>query len=400
MHIAILDPAAGISGDMTLGALIGAGLDPVWLEALPGRLGLSGVTVRISDVERAAVRAVKVDFGIPEHGNTGEHHHGRTVEQLIGLVTAADLDEPVRERVIQAFDLLGEIEGRVHGVEPRKVHLHEVGAVDAVLDIVGAIGGFAELGIDAVYNLPVALGSGWVDAAHGTLPVPAPATLDLLAGVEVVTGGPIVGEATTPTGAVLLRVLSRGAPPARWRVRGSAWGAGSRNPDTYPNALRLILADTVAEAGSVELVAADVDDMAPEYVEPLREALFDEGALDCQIWPTQGKKGRVSLRIEVLALPASVDGIVETLLTHSTTTGVRRGNMLRSTVDRWKVDVELEGNLRVGVKVWDAPGGRRRKAEYDDVVVAASALKRPAWEIARVAERLAAHNDEDRKNKE
>jgi uncharacterized protein (TIGR00299 family) protein len=343
---------------------------------------------------------MKVDFDIPEHGNNGEHHHGRTVEQLIGIVAGADVDEQVRERAIRAFDLLGEIEGRVHGVAPRQVHLHEVGAVDAVLDIVGAIEGFARLGVDEIYNLPAALGSGWVDAAHGALPVPAPATLDLLAGIEVVGNGPVEGEATTPTGAVLLRVLSSGPPPARWRVRGSAWGAGSRNPATHPNALRLIVADTVTEASLVELVAADIDDLSPEYVEPLRQALFDAGALDCQVWPTQGKKGRVSLRIEALAPPEAADAVGQALLDHSTTTGVRRGNFLRSTVDRWNVDVELEGDLRVGVKVWDGPGGRRHKAEYDDVVAAARTMRRPAWEVARAAERLAAYREQHAENKE
>jgi len=400
MRIAILDPAAGISGDMTLGALIGAGLDPDWLRGLPARLGFTNVAVRISDVERAAVRATKVDFDIPEHGNSGEHHHGRTVGQLIGIGESADIDEAVRKRAVQAFELVGEIEGRVHGMEPRKVHLHEVGAVDAVLDIVGAIGGFAELGFDAVYNFPVALGTGWVDAAHGALPVPAPATLDLLAGLEVATGGGIQGEATTPTGAVLLRVLSRGAPPARWRVRGSSWGAGTRNPASHPNALRLIVADTVVEAGAVEVVAADVDDLPPEYVEPVRQALFDAGAVDCQVWPTQGKKGRVSLRIEALVPPDCSEAVAEALLNHSSTTGVRRGNFLRTTLDRWNVEVELDGSHRVGVKVWDAPGGRRRKAEYEDVIKAASALNRPAWEIARAAERLAAHYEAQGTNKE
>jgi uncharacterized protein (TIGR00299 family) protein len=400
MRIAILDPAAGISGDMTLGALIGAGLEPAWLEALPGRMGFPDVAVRISDVERAAVRAVKVDFDIPDPRNNGEHGHGRTVEQLMAIVRSADLDEGVRERAIRAFDLLGEIEGRVHGVAPRAVHLHEVGAVDAVLDIVGAIEGFARLGVAAVYNRPVALGSGWVDAAHGALPVPAPATLDLLAGLEVASDDVITGEATTPTGAVLLRVMSQGAPPARWRVVGSAWGAGSRNPGSHPNALRLILAETVAEAGMVEIVATDVDDLSPEYVEPLRQALFDAGAVDCQVWPTQGKKGRVSLRIEALAPPDRASGVSDALLHHSTTTGVRRGNMWRTTVDRWSVDVELEQDVRVRVKVWDAPAGRRCKAEYEDVVSAARALDRPAWDVARHAERLAAQREEQRESKE
>ncbi len=319
---------------------------------------------------------------------------------MIAIVQSAALDADVKERAIRAFDLLGKIEGRVHGVDPRKVHLHEVGAIDAVLDIVGAIEGVARLGVDAVYNWPVALGSGWVDAAHGALPVPAPATLDLLAGLEVAGESVVSGEATTPTGAVLLRVLSRGAPPPRWRVMGSAWGAGTRNPNTHPNALRLILADAVEEAGVVEVVAADVDDLPPEYVEPLRQALFDAGAVDCQVWPTHGKKGRVSLRIEALAPPDVASAVGEALLDHSTSTGVRRAHMWRVTLDRRNVDVELAPGVRVGVKVWRAPSGRRCKAEYEDVVHAAQALQRSAPGVAREAERLAERQEEQRENKE
>jgi uncharacterized protein (TIGR00299 family) protein len=386
MRIAILDPAAGISGDMTLGALIGAGLDHSWLQALPARAGFPNVVVQIRTVERAAVRAVKVDFDIPE---SGTHHHGRTVRDLLQIVSAAGVSDAVKVRARQAFELLGVVEGRVHGRAPLDVHLHEVGAVDAVLDIVGAIEGFERLGVDAVYNLPVALGTGWVDAAHGKLPVPAPATLDLLEGFEVTTGSPIVGEATTPTGAVLLRVLSRGAPPVRWRVRGTSWGAGTRDPEHYPGALRLILAEAAAEAGAVEMIATDVDDLSPEYVEPLRRAVFEAGALDCQVWPTQGKKGRVSFRVEALVDSAAADRVSDAMFVHGRTAGVRRSPAWRSTLDRRRLEVELDGVHRVGVKVWDAPGGRRWKAEYEDVVRVAEALGRPASEVAREAESMA-----------
>jgi len=386
MRIAILDPAAGISGDMTLGALLGAGLEPSWLEGLPARVGFPAVGVRIHHVDRAAVRAVKVDFEIPEHGG---HGHGRTVGELLEVVGAAQVSPAVAARARQAFVLLGEAEGKVHGRPPLDVHLHEVGAVDAVLDIVGAIEGFERLGVAAVYNFPVALGTGWVEAAHGQLPVPAPATLDLLAGFEVTTEGPIVGEATTPTGAVLLRVLSRGAPPPRWRPTGTSWGAGTRDPETYPGALRLILGESASEAGLVEVVVSDIDDLSPEYVEPMRQAVFAAGALDCQVWPTLGKKGRVSFRVEALADPASGDRIAEALMVHGRTAGIRRSAAWRSTLERGRIEVELDGVHRVAVKVWDAPGGRRLKAEYEDVVRAAEALGRSAPEVAREAESLA-----------
>src|SRR6266568_8895304 len=232
MRIAIIDPAAGISGDMTLGALLSLGVPASWLEELPGRLGLAGVGVTIRDVRRSGVGCKQVEFAIPEQ------RHGRHVGELVRLVEGAPVSDWVKERAVRAFRLVGDAEGKVHGVAPEQVHLHEVGAVDAVLDIVGAIEGFERLGVDAVYNWPVALGTGWVEAAHGRLPVPAPATAILLEGVEVASGGPVEGEATTPTGAALVRVLSAGPPPARWRMVRVGWGAGKRDPKHYPNALR------------------------------------------------------------------------------------------------------------------------------------------------------------------
>src|SRR5213593_3814702 len=188
MRIAILDPAAGISGDMTLGALLSLGVPASWLEELPARLGIAGVGVTVRDVRRAGVSCKQIEFAIPEQP------HGRHVGELVNLVERAPISAWVKERAVRAFRLVGEAEGRVHGVAPEQVHLHEVGAVDAVLDIVGAIEGFERLGVEGIYNWPVAVGTGWVEAAHGWLPVPAPATAILLEGVALATGGPVEGE--------------------------------------------------------------------------------------------------------------------------------------------------------------------------------------------------------------
>ncbi len=387
-RIAILDPFAGISGDMVLGALVDAGVSPSWLESLPGRLGFPEVGVEVRQVTRCGVRATKVDFRIPE-GRSSLGHDGAHVGQLLDVVRRGQISEPVKGRAVRAFELLGAAEGRVHGVAPERVHLHEVGAVDAVLDIVGACEGFEHLGAGAVYHLPVAVGTGWVEAEHGKLPVPAPATVILLEGVEVARGGPVDGEATTPTGAALLRVLSAGAPPERWRLVASGWGAGTRDPKPYPNALRLLVADVAAEAGDVEVIVTDVDDLQPEYVEPLREALFDAGALDCLVWATQGKKGRVALRLEALAPPAAAEAVVRALFAHSTTAGLRRWRAVRHTLARREFAVELGPDVRVRVKVTEAPDGARVKPEYQDVVQAATRLKRSALSVAREATRRA-----------
>ncbi|MFQ5550925.1 MAG: LarC family nickel insertion protein, partial [Gemmatimonadales bacterium] len=252
MKIAVVDPSAGASGDMFLGALLACGLDPNWIQGLPTRLGFGEVGVRISDVARCSVASKKIDFefpgGQPEGDrHHGDHAHGHHVGDLIARIRGANLTDWVKDTAVAAFELLGEAEGQVHGVAPHDVHLHEVGAIDAVLEIVGVVEGFEQFGVDRIYNMPAAIGNGWVKATHGMLPVPAPATALLLEGVDIVSGGPVFGEATTPTGAVLLRVLSSGAPPPRWRPVKSGWGAGTRDPESYPNALRLIVAETVAE---------------------------------------------------------------------------------------------------------------------------------------------------------
>jgi uncharacterized protein (TIGR00299 family) protein len=394
MPVAILDPVAGISGDMLLGALVDAGAPAAWLEGLPARLGYPDVVVTVSRVSRAAVAAAKVDFVIPGAG-TGDWHappahgHGHRVGPLLDRIRRAPLSAWVRDHAVRAFELLTEAEARVHGTTPEAVHLHEVGATDAVLDIVGSVEGFEQLGVTEIYHLPVAVGSGWVRTAHGALPVPAPATAVLLEGLELRQDGPVTGEATTPTGAALLRALSRGRPPARWRLSRSGWGAGARNPDAYPNALRLLLADPAAEAGVLDVIATDLDDLNPEYLEPLRGAVLAAGAVECYAWSVHGKKGRLALRVEALAPADRADAVIAALLRHSTTAGIRRTTSTRVTLPRREVSVELAPGHRVRVKVWRGPDGPRWKAEFEDVAAVADRLDRPAWQVAREAEALA-----------
>lgn len=409
-RFAILDPAAGISGDMVLGALIAAGAPREWLLELPRRLGFPEIRVEIEEVDRCGIRATKVQVRLPggeielpaemvpprdphhthhEPGRSADHSHGpvhgphRHMGELLDLVRRAPVSDWVKERAVRTFRLLGEAEGRVHGVAPEAVALHEVGALDALIDVLGAIEGFERLGIAQVYHRPVALGSGWVRAAHGAMPVPAPATACLLEGIEIAPDGPVTGEATTPTGAALLRALSAGPPPARWRAVGAAsWGAGTRDPEHYPNALRLIIAEPALEAGEVVLLATDLDDLSPEYLDPLREALVAAGALDVQVWTTQMKKGRVGFRVEASAAPADADRVAEAFFRHSTTGGVRRQAAERVTLPRRELRLEAEGGP-VRVKVLEGPDGPRVKPEYDDVAAAARRSGRPAHELAR-----------------
>lgn len=401
-RFALIDPAAGVSGDMLLGALIAVGAAPDWLHGLPARLGIPEVTVEIEPAERCGIQATKVYVTLPggrregpadagdhhghvhggEHGHGGHHHGHRRIGDLIAMVERAPLSEWVRSRATQAFQLLGEAEGRVHGQPADEVVLHEVGALDALVDIVGAIEGFEQLGADRIHTRPLAVGSGWVNAAHGVLPVPAPATAILLEGLEIGPEGPVEGEATTPTGAVLLRVLTSGSAPEQWRPVASGWGAGGRNPTGYPNALRIWLGEPASEAQEVVILATDVDDLSPEYLEPLREALTRAGALDVSLWSTQMKKGRTGFRIEVIVPPSRAGSVADALFRHSTTAGVRQTRAGRITLPRHELTLDYaDGQVRV--KVLRGPDGPRYKPEFEDVAAAARRSGRAAHEVAR-----------------
>jgi uncharacterized protein (TIGR00299 family) protein len=385
MTIAILDPFSGISGDMTLGALVDVGLDADWLRALPATLGLADVTVRIQDVLRGELACKKVDFDIPPQP------HGRHIDDIRRLVAAADVPERVRRRADEAFTAIAVAEGAIHGMPPESVHLHEVGAVDAILDVVGSIWGLELLGVERVYCGRIALGDGSVRAAHGLLPVPAPATLKLLEGIPVSPGPEGSGELVTPTGAALVRVLSSGPTPARYVPRRSGFGAGTRDFPGRANALRIVLADPAGDGApangteSLCVLAADVDDMAGEYLAAAADSLRAAGALDVVLLATTRKKGRPGTRIEVLAAPDDADALERRLLLETTTIGVRRHAVSRRALPRERRVVTVLGH-EVGVKVVLLPDGRRRgKPEFDDVVRVAEATGRPVADIFSLA---------------
>jgi pyridinium-3,5-bisthiocarboxylic acid mononucleotide nickel chelatase len=388
MRAAILDPFSGIAGDMTIAALLDVGLDAEWLHALPARLGLDGVTVVIRDVLRAGIACKKVDFEIPPQP------HGRHIHHIRDLVAKSGVPDSVRTRADAAFTAIAMAEGELHGQPPEKVHLHEVGAVDAILDVVGSIWGFDLLGVERVYCGPISLGDGTVKAAHGVLPVPAPATLKLLEGHSVRPGPEGSGELVTPTGAALVRVLSAGAPPVRYTPVRSGFGAGTKDFKERPNALRIVIADVSMRDDVEELVqiASDLDDMSPEYVAAMADLLRDAGALDVVLIATTMKKGRLGTRVEVLATLADADRLEELLLTQSTTIGVRRMPVLRRALPREVRRVQVLGH-DVSVKVVTLPDGQRRgKPEFSEVQRVALATGRSFQDIfvlaAGAAERV------------
>ena len=407
---------------MLLGALVDLGASPDWLRALPTRLGVADLTVELEQVMRCGMRATKVTVRVagqteepadlPEHHHdhepehrqhehhhseaggsavSGTHHHGdghvphRHIGELLELIARAPLSDWVRERSVAAFRFLAEAEGKIHGVAPDDVALHEVGAYDALVDLVGGIEGFEQLGITEIYSRPVSLGRGWVRAAHGLLSVPTPATTLLVEGLTIAPEGPVTGEATTPTGAVLLQVLSQGPPPGRWRAVKSGWGAGGRDPAGYPNTLKVVVGEAAEEAAEVVVIATDIDDLSPEYLEPLREALIGAGAVDVQTWTTQAKKGRIGFRVEAQAPPERADAVAEAFFRHSTTAGVRRLTAQRTTLNRHTIEVQSPDGDVMRVKALETPSGTRTKPEYDDVIALARRTGQPAHDVAAQA---------------
>lgn len=381
--IAILEPFSGIAGDMMLGALVHVGLDPAWLRALPDRLGLDGVGVRIADVQRGMIACKKVDFDIPEQP------HGRHIGEVRALLAAAPVPPSVRALADQAFTALASEEGRIHGVAMDEVHLHEVGAVDAILDVIGAIWGLSELGVSRVCCGTISLGDGFVKAAHGVLPVPAPATLRLLEGHTVRPGPDGAGELVTPTGAVLVKVLASGRPPVRYIPRCSGYGAGTKDLLGRVNALRVTLADdaTLADGRTERLVllATDIDDMSPEHVAACADMLREGGALDVVVTGTLMKKGRAGQRLEVLAGEGDAPRLEDLLFLHTSTLGVRRSMVERRVLPRATRVVEVLGHT-VRIKVATLPNGTQRsKPEFDDVRAVADATGRALGDVSSLA---------------
>jgi uncharacterized protein (TIGR00299 family) protein len=383
MRTAILDPFSGIAGDMTLGALLGVGLDAEWLRALPAQLGLDDVRVDIREVLRGELVCWKVDFEIPPQP------HGRHIKEIRELVARSGAPDHVRARADAAFWAIATAEGEIHGLPPEKVHLHEVGAVDAILDVLGVIWGLAELGVEDVRCGPLRTGDGTVKAAHGLLPVPAPATLKLLEGHAIRPGPEGAGELVTPTGAALVRVLSSGPPPEEYVPIRSGYGAGTKDFPGRANALRVILAEvgTVAEGSreTVVVLACDVDDMSPEYLAAVADRARTEGALDVVLLGTTMKKGRPGMRIEVLARREDAARLEALLLTETTSIGVRRSPASRLALPRRQAEIELFGHsLRVKI-VMLPDGGSRAKPEFDDVQRVALATGRRAIDIYQLA---------------
>jgi pyridinium-3,5-bisthiocarboxylic acid mononucleotide nickel chelatase len=402
MKIGYLECFAGISGDMLLGALIDAGVSPDLLQKTAQGLGV-GAELKIHHVDRSGIRSTKVDVlengklaetiwsshshehshlhdhphehpHSHDHEHKHDHTHGRSWAQIRELIThAAVLPEDARALALETFRLLAEAEGKIHGIPVDEVHFHEVGAVDTITDIVCSAVGVCSLKVDRWYSTDVNIGGGTVECAHGTFPVPAPATAELLKGIPTYSAG-LKKELVTPTGAALLRALkcSYGEVP-RMSTDAIGYGAGSRNPEKLPNVLRLSVGEgrglavaSGAKTDTVVVLECAVDDASPQVLAHAMELAMENGALDVMAAPVTMKKGRLGTLLTVLATPDDSLALEALLFRETTTIGLRRRIEERSILDRSFETVEtVFGKIRVKIA---STNGEPRNAmpEYED----------------------------------
>ncbi len=348
--IAYFDCFSGISGDMVLGALVDAGAGVRAIEQELRKLGLDGWTISAEKVKRGAIFATRVKV------EAQEQHHHRGLTEIVRMIEAAGLAPRAADRAKKIFTRLGEAEARVHGVPIERVHFHEVGAVDSIVDIVGAAIGFELLGIDEFACSALDVGAGQVMTAHGMLPVPAPATAELLRGVPTFSSG-IQSELVTPTGAAIATALSsRYAEMPAMTLRVIGYGAGSAESPEKPNVLRLLIGErSTSEAGEhwgapVTVIETNVDDMSPQIYGYFAERALAAGALDVFSTPAQMKKNRPGLLITLVCEADNAARLIDLVFRETTTIGLRTHEVRRKTLDRESVPVETSfGEVRMKV---------------------------------------------------
>jgi len=431
MRVAYIDCFAGIAGDMLLGALVDAGVPAEVLMDATAALNI-GASLRIERVDRSGISCTKVHVLVdghladahaepeqehahnhdPEHshkdshaegeahahdahehsheahGHGGEAHshdhehshaHGRSLTVIRGLIQAAALDEPVKQTAIRAFELLGHAEAKIHNVPVEEIHFHEVGAVDAIADIVASSAGIHHLNVDEWHSSAINVGGGTVVCAHGTFPVPAPATSDLLRGLPTYSAH-VQQELVTPTGAALLRAINPNfGPQPAMRVERIGYGAGTRNSKDFPNVLRISVGETCepaesqpANCATVTVMETALDDMSPQVLAYVAETALARGALDAMLTPVIMKKGRPGTLLTVLCNPAQSAALERLILTETSTLGVRIRQEKRSCLERRHIPVATEyGEIRIKVGTL---GGETMNAapEYEDCRAAAA----------------------------
>jgi len=392
MIVAYFDCYSGISGDMTLGALVDAGVDPEALRAEVGKLGLEGYELRFERVERQGISGthaiVVMDKGIPQ-----PHRH---LSHIVSILESSSLSSSVKEGAAGVFRTLAEAEARVHGVEVEQVHFHEVGAVDAIVDVVGSVAGLEMLGVQRIHASSLPNGRGMVKSAHGALPVPAPATLEILARVGAPTKAvDVEAELVTPTGAAILATLATFSQPSM-RIKSVGYGFGTRQLP-WANALRLWIGEALNDPPDPEetsLIEANLDDMTPEALGFAMERLLAGGALDVYFTPIQMKKNRPATMLSVIAPVAKERELAAMVVRETSTLGVRMTRTGRLTARR---HVETVGTPLgpVRVKVKDFEGKTSYAPEYEDCAAIARERGISLLEVFRIVSNACLAKDAD-----
>jgi uncharacterized protein (TIGR00299 family) protein len=416
MRIGYLECFAGISGDMLMGALVDAGAPIERLQRTAASLDL-GAELRITRVSRSGIQSTKIDVMVEgklqepaaatgpiehehdhhhdhQHGHKHEHsahhhehEHGRNLAQIRSLLMNADLTHRARDLSLSAFGLLAQAEGRIHGVPPEQVHFHEVGAVDAIVDIACCAAAADALDLDQWYCSPVNVGSGFVNCAHGRFPVPAPATAELLKNAPVYSAHVQV-ELVTPTGAALLRALDcRFESVPMMRVQSIGYGAGTRNPERFPNVLRVSLAEVAEPLGEdkVTVLECAVDDLSPEVLAHTAQLALERGALDVMSASVTMKKGRLGTLLTVLCKPGDAKHLQQLLFRETSTLGIRVREENRVVLAREITPVETDfGVIRVKTGSWRGEEWNAAP-EFEDCRRAAAAFDVPLKTVMQAA---------------
>jgi uncharacterized protein (TIGR00299 family) protein len=390
MRVAYLDCIGGIAGDMLLGGLVDAGASIERLREVPAMLGLNEVGVNVRPVERHGITCVSVEIIESEAEAARSRQSPRRYAEIRKCIGDSTLPTRARERSLRAFRRLAEVEAKVHGIPVEEVHFHELGAVDTLVDICGVMTLLDELGVDKVASSPLPYSRGLISAAHGALPAPAPATLELLVGAPFV-GIETEGELVTPTGAAIAATVvgTWGVlPPLELRAVG--YGAGSRDLADRPNLVRIVVgtADALSAQGEVALLETNVDDLNPEFVPDAMESCFGAGALDVWIAPAHMKKGRPGVILSAITRPGEEAAVARAMFEETGTLGVRVAQVRRYELEREVRTVALQdGTVRVKLGRLD---GRIVSVapEHDDCAVLARATGRSVraiWAAALAA---------------
>jgi len=393
MKIVFLDTFSGISGDMTVGALLDLGLPLDAVRDAVASLKLQGIDLSAERTQRSGIAGTKFHVRVngehPDDPRARRHHAGhahRPYRAIRDLLAASALAPAVRDRALAIFARLAEAEGRVHGVATEDVAFHEVGALDAIVDVVGAALGFAWLGADAIYHGPLPLGSGFVETAHGRLPVPGPAVSELVRGRRVRSGDG-TAELVTPTGAAIVAALARTDDAPELRVDRVGYGAGDRILPDRPNLLRIVVGEPLGGTGRDEVVVleATIDDLSPQLYEHVIERLLAAGARDAFLLPVVMKKSRPGTMLRVIAAPEDRDKLAAIVFAETSTIGLRWATWSRLVLPREERRVDTPWGA-VRVKVATAPDGTTNVApEYEDCKRLAAAHGVPLKTVMQTA---------------